>query len=76
MHPSRDGANGLAEQILSATGVTGGLVVHFGCGDGRLTAALGASDRFMVQGLDAEAGNVEASRRHIQSLGLLRSSFG
>ena len=29
-----------ARQILAATGVKGGLVVHIGCGDGRLTAAL------------------------------------
>lgn len=28
------------QQILKETGVTDGLVVHVGCGDGRLTAAL------------------------------------
>ena len=38
-HPQR----ALAQQILEATGVQGGLIVHLGCADGRLTAALRAS---------------------------------
>lgn len=29
-----------AREILDATGVKGGLIVHVGCGDGKLTAAL------------------------------------
>ena len=33
---------GEARQILDAAGVKGGLVVHLGCGDGALTAALRA----------------------------------
>ncbi|MCK4294095.1 MAG: hypothetical protein KAY65_12930, partial [Planctomycetes bacterium] len=37
-----------ARQILDATGVKGGLVVHIGCGDGKLTAALRANDSFIV----------------------------
>ncbi len=59
-----------AADILTATGVKGGLVVHVGCGDGKLTASLRASDRYLVDGLDTDAGNVEAARRHVQSLGL------
>jgi len=59
-----------ALKILEKTGVKGGLVVHLGCGDGRLTAALGASERYLVQGLDANPKNVEKARKHIQSLGL------
>jgi len=59
-----------ARQMLDATGVRGGLVVHLGCGDGELTAALRASDRYLVQGLDADADNVERARRHVRSLGL------
>ena len=58
-----------ARQILEATGITGGLVVHVGCGDGKLTAALGASDGFLVQGLDADAANVAKARAHIRTLG-------
>src|SRR5262245_41765978 len=60
----------LAGQILDATGVQGGLIVHLGVGDGRLTAALRASDSFQVQGLDREAANVDKARRNIQSQGL------
>ena len=44
-----------ARQILDATGVHGGLIVHLGCGDGRLTAALRATDAYLVHGLDADA---------------------
>jgi len=56
-----------AGQILTATGVKGGLVVHVGCGDGKLTAALHANDSYLVQGLDSDAQNVEAARQHIQA---------
>ena len=65
-----------ARKILDAAGVPGGLVVHVGCGPstssgqaGRLTAALRAGDGYLVQGLDADAGNVEKARAHIRSLG-------
>jgi len=51
-------------------GVTGGLVVHVGCGDGKLTATLRANKDMLVHGLDAEAGNVRAARKHIASLGV------
>jgi len=59
-----------AKEILDAAGIKGGLIVHLGCGDGKLTAALRANDSYMVHGLDADAKNVEAARKHIQSLGL------
>ena len=59
-----------ARQILDATGVKGGLVVHIGCGDGRLTAALRATDSYIVHGLDTDATNVEKAREHIRSLNL------
>ncbi len=59
-----------AKQILAASGVKGGLVVHVGCGDGRLTAALRANDSYIVHGLDRDAAKVSAARKHIRSLGL------
>ena len=59
-----------AENILDATGVKGGVVVHIGCGDGRLTAALCANDSYIVQGLDNDAKNIRKAREHIRSLGL------
>jgi len=59
-----------AGDILKATGVRGGLVVHVGCGDGKLTAALRANDSYLVQGLDTDAANVAKAREHVRSLGL------
>jgi len=59
-----------SREILAAAGVQGGLIVHLGCGDGRLTASLHAGDSFLVQGLDTDLAAVEAARKHIQSLGL------
>ena len=45
------------------------MIVHLGCGDGKLTAALHTSDRFLVHGLDSNIDNVDAARNHIRSLG-------
>ena len=58
-----------AELILKASGVQGGLVVHIGCGVGKLTAALCPNERYIVQGLERDATDVEAARTHIRSLG-------
>ncbi len=60
----------LAREILAATGVRGGLVVHIGCGDGRLTAALRADEKYTVQGLDAGADHVAAAREYLAQRGL------
>jgi len=59
-----------AAEILKATGVRGGLIVHLGCGDGNLTAALRASASYLVQGLDTDPAAVGKAREHIRSLGL------
>ncbi|HUT32895.1 MAG TPA: PQQ-binding-like beta-propeller repeat protein [Planctomycetota bacterium] len=59
-----------AKQILDATGVRGGLLVHVGCGDGRLTAALHAGPSYLVQGLDTDARAVRQAREHVQKLGV------
>ena len=59
-----------AERILDETGVKGGLVVHLGCGDGELTAALRANGSYLVHGLDGDAGNIEKARDYINSRGL------
>ncbi len=58
------------KDILQDAGVTGGLVVHIGCGDGALTANLCPSKRYLVHGLEADAAKVAQARRHIQSRGL------
>ncbi len=64
------GQGELARQIVKSTGFDGGLAVHVGCGDGKLTAALRANDNCIVHGLDTDAKNIGAAREHIQSLGL------
>ena len=62
-------ANDLATALKEA-GVTGGLVVHLGCGNGEVTATLRISDATTVHGLDRVPSNVHKARRHIQSQGL------
>lgn len=68
--PAEDPHAALATQILEATGVKGGLVVHIGCGDGRLTAALCPDDGYVVHGLDPDPRSIAAAREHIRSRGL------
>ena len=60
----------VAEAILAEHGIEGGLVVHLGCGDGRLTAALRARKGFLVHGLDRDEAAIAAARRHVRSQGL------
>lgn len=59
-----------AERILHTTGLKGGLIVHIGCTDGKLTAALRANDSYIVQGLDTNTANIGKARRYIKSLGV------
>ena len=68
--PGRTAQADLARRILEVTGVKGGVIVHLGCGGGGLTAALRASDAYLVHGLDPDAADVRQAREHIQSLGL------
>jgi len=68
--PAADSQRRQAGQILDDTGVKGGFIVHIGCGDGKLTAAMGADERYLVQGLDVDANNVQKAREHISSLNL------
>ncbi|MHC4742354.1 MAG: class I SAM-dependent methyltransferase, partial [Planctomycetota bacterium] len=59
-----------AAEIFDAAGGKGGLVVHIGCADGKLTAELQANKGSLVQGLDTSEENVSKAREHIKSLGL------
>jgi len=59
-----------AKGILGDADYTGGLIVHLGCGDGRLTAALHAGDGSVVHGLESDAVRAAAAREHIRELGL------
>jgi hypothetical protein len=51
-----------ARQVYTATGVQGGFVVHLGCRNGRQTAALGADEKYTVQGLEPDAAKVQEAR--------------
>ena len=54
-----------AGEILAETGVRGGLVVHLGCGEGKLTVALHMNDSYLVHGLDDDEKNVAIARAYI-----------
>ena len=59
-----------AKTILDTAGVRGGLIVHLGCGDGKLTASLWTGDSYIVHGLDADAANVAKARATARKAGL------
>lgn len=59
-----------AEEILNKTGIQSGIIVHLGCGDGTLTAALRASDCYTVHGLEADPAKVARARSYIYGQGL------
>ena len=60
-----------AQEILKAAGVSGGLVVHLGCGDAPgLTAALRASDAYVVHGLSRDAEAVAGARKAFLAKGV------
>ncbi len=60
---------GLVEQAKSS-GVSGGFVVHVGCGDGKITTALRTSDSFLVEGIDTDPANVVKTRAAAGAAGL------
>ena len=59
-----------AADILVKSGVKGGVVVHLGCDNGAVTAALRVNERYTVQGLDADQSDVDAARKSILLQGL------
>jgi len=68
--PRTAGGEDRAATILRATGVKGGLVVHVGCGDAALTAALHRSDAYLVEGLETDPAVVDAARARLARAGL------
>lgn len=58
-----------AREILARSGVKGGLVVHVGCSDGALTAALQINDSFQVHGVTQSPRELAAARKTIRELG-------
>jgi len=71
IHAAGTGSRGAeGGQVLQASGVQGGLVVHLGCGDAGATATLHADERYLVHGLDTDGKRIAEARRRIGSLGL------
>ncbi|MHC4439850.1 MAG: class I SAM-dependent methyltransferase, partial [Planctomycetota bacterium] len=66
--PSNRGQD--ARDTVEITCIKGGIIVHVGCGDGEFTASLRINDRYIVQGLDTDAANVQKARQHIKSIGI------
>ena len=62
-----------AKAILAKTGTTGGVIVHAGCGRGKLTAQFVGANT-VVQGLDTDAGKVAQTRALLRSKGYGRAS--
>ncbi|MCK4293992.1 MAG: class I SAM-dependent methyltransferase [Planctomycetes bacterium] len=59
-----------AKQILETTGIKGGLIVHIGCGDGKLTVALHVSDSYLVHSIDTDGVDIAKARAYICSKNL------
>lgn len=59
-----------ARRLITGSGVRGGLIVHVGCSDGKLTAALRVNDAYVVQGLDANAENVSQANERFAKRGV------
>lgn len=59
-----------AAEIVEAANLSGGLIVHLGIGDGRMTAALHVNERYLVHGLDTDIARVQQARTYARSLEL------
>ncbi|HRH96928.1 MAG TPA: PQQ-binding-like beta-propeller repeat protein, partial [Prosthecobacter sp.] len=59
-----------AADLISQSGVKGGIVVHVGCGDASTTQGLRANDSYQVQGLTQDADKVSALRETLHKAGV------
>jgi len=59
-----------AAKIIEQSGIKGGLIVHLGLSDGKLTAALRANSRYQVHGIDRDIQKVETARSALQKMGV------
>jgi tRNA A58 N-methylase Trm61 len=63
-------ASATHENIFTKTGnLQGGLIVHAGCGDGTLIAALGNNKQYVIQGLEKDHKRVERARHTVRATG-------
>lgn len=60
----------LADEIIQAAGLRGGLIVQVGCSDPEFLASLRQNDAFLVHALDTDAEIVSKAREAIKARGL------
>jgi len=60
----------LAREVRTAADPSGRLIVHLGCADGKLTAALRSGENYLVHGLDTDADEVRQARKYLHELGV------
>ncbi|NQV35425.1 MAG: PQQ-binding-like beta-propeller repeat protein [Phycisphaeraceae bacterium] len=56
-------------EIIRESGIKGGLIVHIGCGDAKLTSELTVNDSCIVQGLDKDKDAIQATRQKLLKQG-------
>ena len=61
---------GAPADVVRASGIRGGIVVHLGCGDGRETAAMRLNDSYLVHGLDTDGSNIAKAQAFLRSRNL------
>jgi len=54
---------------IESVGPKGGLIVHVGCGDAKLTAAMKLNERYVVHGIDRDAATIRDARKRLWGLG-------
>jgi len=57
-----------AREMIEKSGISGGFIVHVGCGGGKLTADLRLSDAYVVHGLDTDPGKIKQARTRFSSV--------
>ena len=65
VYGQQEAVEAIADKIAQMSGVRSGLIVHYGCGDGRLPAALGRGDSCTVEGLTRDQAEVEQGRQWV-----------
>jgi len=63
-------ADAEAQKVLETADFRGGLIVHLGCGSGQLTGELAKQGEWPVHGLDTDASDIAAARKHLQKAGV------
>ena len=68
VHGQDRAAQAVADQIFEMSQTRSGVFVHYGCGEGRLTAALARTESCIVEGLSPDADQVARTRTRMQDV--------